>query len=242
MESTRTTRRNVLKVLVAMGIVAGRPGTVEAQPQAGADMTEAKLVENEKVRVFRHTAAPGQAVYGMAPSPHAPQLVVFFTDAKLKVAEAGKPPQQVEHKAGDWWWDSGAGHSAENAGAREVTVFRVEPKGRAATAVPTPERVQWKRTPVLAGGRILFENDMVRVVEHSARPRMGVCGEGMHTHPPHLTISLTGGRIKLMQPNKEPTIRNGEAGAVFWDDSGPHAIQNLGSRSSRALLIEIKAV
>ena len=242
MESTKTTRRNVLKMLAAMGIVAGRSASVEALPRAGTDLTDAKVVDNEKVRVLRHTAAPGQTVYGMAPSPHAPQLVVFFTDAKVKIADAEKAPQLVEYRAGHWWWDSGAGQSAENAGAREVTVFLVEPKGAVAAAVTAPERVQWKRTPVLAGGRILFENDMVRVVEHAARPRMGVCGEGMHTHPPHLTINLTGGRIKIMQPDKEPMIRNSEAGSLFWDDSGPHAIQNLGSRSHRALLIEIKTV
>jgi hypothetical protein len=27
---------------------------------------------------------------------------------------------------------------------------------------------------------------------------------------------------------------------VFWDPSGPHAIQNLGSRSMRSFLIEMK--
>jgi hypothetical protein len=45
-----------------------------------------------------------------------------------------------------------------------------------------------------------------------------------------------------MQPDKEPVIREVKAGAVFWDDSGPHAIQNLGSRSTRAFLIEIKTI
>jgi len=101
---------------------------------------------------------------------------------------------------------------------------------------------QDKNAAAAAGGKIVFENDKVRVIEHYARSRLGVCGASLHTHPPHLTINLTGGRIKIMQPDKEPMIRNSEAGSVFWDDSGPHAIQNLGSRSHRALLIEIKTV
>ena len=239
MKSIDTTRRDTLRMLAAMGIAAGRSGGVDALPQLGTDATNGKVVENEKVRVSRHTAAPGQPVYGMAPSPRTPQLVVFFTEANLRVAEAGKP-SQVEYKAGDCWWDSGAAPLAENAGAREVTVFLVEPKAAPANVMTASERVQWKRTSVLAGGRILFENDAVRVVEHAARPRLGVCGEGMHSHPPHLTISLTGGRVKIVQPDIAPVIRDVGAGTVFWDDSGPHAVQNLGSRSTRDLLIEIK--
>ena len=35
---------------------------------------------------------------------------------------------------------------------------------------------------------------------------MGVCGEGMHTHPDHVTIVLVGGRAKIVKPDKEPMI------------------------------------
>ena len=69
---------------------------------------------------------------------------------------------------------------------------------------------------------------------------MGVCGEGMHTHLDHLTIGLAPGRIRIMKPGQDPVIVEAKAGDVFWDPSGPHAIQNLGSRDTRAFLIEIK--
>jgi len=39
--------------------------------------------------------------------------------------------------------------------------------------------------------RVAFENDRVRVLEFVGRPGMGVCGEGMHSHPAHLTIVLS---------------------------------------------------
>jgi hypothetical protein len=30
-----------------------------------------------------------------------------------------------------------------------------------------------------------LENEKVRVIAHQSRPRMGVCGTGLHSHPPH---------------------------------------------------------
>ena len=242
MESTNGTRRDLLRMLTALGIVAGTPDLAMAAPQPGVAPTDDTVVDNEKVRVFRRTAGPGQDLYRAVPHPHAPQLMVLFTDAKLKVAETAKPLQRVDYKAGDWWWDSGTVVSVHNAGTRDMTAFLVEPKGSVTAAKAAPDRVQWKRTPVLAGGRILFENDMLRVVEHAAKPRMGVCGEGMHSHPPHLTIALTDARMRITLPDREPVIREGKAGHVFWDESGPHAIQNLGSRNTRAFLIEIKTI
>src|SRR3981081_366431 len=58
----------------------------------------------------------------------------------------------------------------------------------------------------LAGGKIVFENDKVRVISHLGRPRMGVCGIGLHSHPPHLTIALTDIRAKLTLPGQKPLI------------------------------------
>jgi len=40
--------------------------------------------------------------------------------------------------------------------------------------------------------RVVLDNDRVRVLEYRSRPGFGVCGEGMHSHPDHVTVSLTG--------------------------------------------------
>lgn len=79
------------------------------------------------------------------------------------------------------------------------------------------------------------------MIEHASRPRVGVCGDGMHSHLDHLTIVLTDGRVKVTKPGKEPVIRESKAGTAFWGPSGPHAILNVGSRNMRGLLIEIKS-
>ncbi len=92
----------------------------------------------------------------------------------------------------------------------------------------------------LAGGKIVFENDKVRVISHLARPRMGVCGPGLHSHPPHLTIALTDIKAKVTKAGKEPFIAVNKAGDVFWDNGGAHVVENIGSRDSKLYLVELK--
>lgn len=92
-----------------------------------------------------------------------------------------------------------------------------------------------------AGGKVVFENDKVRVISHLGRPRAGVCGTGLHTHPPHLTLFLTDVKAKVTLPGKEPFVDEQKAGAAFWDPGGPHVVENLGARDSKVYLVEIKA-
>jgi hypothetical protein len=93
----------------------------------------------------------------------------------------------------------------------------------------------------LAGGKIVFENDRLRVISHAARPRMGVCGTGLHSHPPHLTVFLTDAKARVTLAGKEPFLAENKAGDVFWDAGGPHQVENLGSRSTMVYLVELKA-
>ncbi|MEO6565596.1 MAG: hypothetical protein ABIO63_06135 [Casimicrobiaceae bacterium] len=91
-----------------------------------------------------------------------------------------------------------------------------------------------------AGGKVVFENDKVRVLSHLGRPRMGVCGTGLHSHPPHLTIALTDVKAKVSLQGKEPFVDEQKAGATFWDPGGPHVVENMGRRDSKVYLVELK--
>lgn len=93
----------------------------------------------------------------------------------------------------------------------------------------------------LAGGKVVFENEKVRVISHLGRPRMGVCGTGLHSHPPHLTIALTDVRAKVTLQGKEPFVAENKSGDAFWDAGGPHVVENLGSRDSKVYLVELKS-
>jgi hypothetical protein len=92
-----------------------------------------------------------------------------------------------------------------------------------------------------AGGKIVFENEKVRVISHLGRPRLGVCGIGLHSHPPHLTVVLTDVKAKLTLPGKDPQLVQNASGDVFWDPGGPHIVENVGSRDSKVYLVELKA-
>ncbi len=89
-----------------------------------------------------------------------------------------------------------------------------------------------------AGGKVILENEKVRVIEHLSKPRLGVCGVGLHSHPPHLTICLTDVRARITAPGKDPRIGENKAGDVFWDKGGSHVIENIGNRDSRLYLVE----
>jgi beta-alanine degradation protein BauB len=89
--------------------------------------------------------------------------------------------------------------------------------------------------------RVAFENDKVRVLEYNGRPGMGVCGTGMHSHPAHLTVLLSAGKVRVKTPDGKVEIHNDPIGAVFWSDAVTHEVENISGSNIRALLIELKA-
>ena len=89
--------------------------------------------------------------------------------------------------------------------------------------------------------RIAFENDKVRVLDFTGRPGMGICGEGMHSHPAHLTVVLSDWEGKSTTPGNAPIDRSRKAGDVFWSEAETHKVENTGKGRARVLIIELKA-
>ena len=90
--------------------------------------------------------------------------------------------------------------------------------------------------------RVAFENDKVRVLDYNGRPGMGVCGDGMHSHPPHLTVNLSNGKVRMKMPNGKVEVHSDiPVGAVFWSDGETHEVENIGGTNVRILLIELKS-
>ena len=70
------------------------------------------------------------------------------------------------------------------------------------------------------GYRVAFENNKLRVLDYNSRPGMGVCGSGWHSHPPHLTIVVSGGSVRIRTPDGKTVEQNGiPAGTVFWSEA-----------------------
>lgn len=88
--------------------------------------------------------------------------------------------------------------------------------------------------------RVAFENDKLRVLEFTGRPGMGICGEGMHSHPAHLTVVLSDWQARATTPDGTTRARERKLGDVFWSEAETHKVENTGKSSSRALIVELK--
>ena len=89
--------------------------------------------------------------------------------------------------------------------------------------------------------RVAFENDRVRVLDYNGRPGMGVCGEGMHSHPPHLAVILSNGKVRIKTPDGKVEVLNDvPIGSVVWKEAETHEVENIGGTNVRVLIIELK--
>ena len=88
--------------------------------------------------------------------------------------------------------------------------------------------------------KVVLENEYVRVLEYNSRPGMGVCGDGRHSHPAHLTVPLSAGKAKVMVDGKQ-IIAPATLGGVFWEPAVTHEVENISGHNMRALIVEVKA-
>ena len=88
--------------------------------------------------------------------------------------------------------------------------------------------------------RVVLENDRVRVLEFRGRPGMGICGESMHSHPPHLTIVLEDWKGQVTTADGKVFSRSKKAGDVFWSEAETHKVENMGNSTARVLHVELK--
>ena len=88
--------------------------------------------------------------------------------------------------------------------------------------------------------RVVVDNDRVRVLEFKSRPGFGVCGDGMHSHPDHVTVSLTGAKLKVTSDDGKVTFKDIPAGTVFFAPAETHSAEIIGGLGTRSYIIELK--
>jgi beta-alanine degradation protein BauB len=87
---------------------------------------------------------------------------------------------------------------------------------------------------------LVLENDRVRVLEFKSGPGLGVCGQGMHYHPAHVTVSLTGAKLKRTSAEGKVTFDEIEPGRVLFDEAQTHSAEVIGGFKTRTYIIELK--
>lgn len=89
--------------------------------------------------------------------------------------------------------------------------------------------------------KVVLDNDRLRVLEYVSRPGLAVCGSGMHSHPEHLTVVLTPGKVRIRTPDgKVTTTPETPPGLVFWSEAETHEVENVSGREMRSLIVELK--
>jgi len=88
--------------------------------------------------------------------------------------------------------------------------------------------------------KVVLENDKVRVLEFNSKPGMGMCGNGVHSHPAHLAVALTPAKVRVRLPDGTSIVAENKVGDVFWSEAETHETENISGRNVRALLIELK--
>ncbi len=86
----------------------------------------------------------------------------------------------------------------------------------------------------------MFENDRMRVLEYRSRPGLGVCGQGVHSHPAHLNIAMTPIKVKVTLPDGKVVPGENKAGDVFWEEATTHQVENIGGTDARLYMVELK--
>lgn len=114
--------------------------------------------------------------------------------------------------------------------------------GSLACPIDTPDaRAQDPAKVMPRAYRVAFENDKLRVLDFTGRPGMGICGEGMHSHPEHLTIVMADWQGAASTPGSPAKPRQRKFGDVFWSEAETHKVENTGKTNSRVLIVELKA-
>ncbi|MBS1486589.1 MAG: hypothetical protein JST43_03300 [Bacteroidetes bacterium] len=89
-------------------------------------------------------------------------------------------------------------------------------------------------------GKVILNNEKVKVTEFESQPNKDICGLGMHTHPAHLTILLTEATVTVTLPNGKTFTQKQPAGTTFWSEAETHTVINSGKGVAKAQIIEYK--
>ena len=85
---------------------------------------------------------------------------------------------------------------------------------------------------------MIFENDAIRVLEVSVKPRATV---PMHTNPENINYILAGGTLRLIDPQGSVVDVPLAERQVIAAPVGRHAVENIGQTEVRTLCIELKS-
>lgn len=103
--------------------------------------------------------------------------------------------------------------------------------GAAAALAQDPMKVQPEKH------KVVFEDENVRVLEVTFGP-----GETLkeHSHPDHVVYFLEGGKTRQTDKAGKVTEMENKKGGARWVAATTHTVENTGTSTARAVVVEIK--
>src|SRR6267154_6535179 len=89
-------------------------------------------------------------------------------------------------------------------------------------------------------GKVVLDNDDVKVYVFESTPGKDVCGAGKHSHPAHLTVLLTDASITITSPDGKVSTKKLKSGTTFWSPAETHMVVNSGAGGVKCQLVEVK--
>ncbi len=89
-------------------------------------------------------------------------------------------------------------------------------------------------------GKVIIDNENVKVTSLESNPGKDICGLGKHSHGAHLTVLLTDANITITTPDGKVTSQKAVAGTTFWSEPETHTVVNSGTNLVKAQIIEYK--
>lgn len=89
-------------------------------------------------------------------------------------------------------------------------------------------------------GKVILDNEKVKVTQFESQPGKDVCGLGNHSHDAHITVLLTDATVTVSLPNGKTATHKMPAGTTFWSEAETHTVINSGSSVSKAQIIEYR--
>ncbi len=85
--------------------------------------------------------------------------------------------------------------------------------------------------------RVLLDNAQVRVLEVTIRPGQSV---PMHSHPASVLYIVDGGKTRFTNGDGKTGERDAKPGEAFWYDPVVHSNQNIGTTTTKVVVVELK--
>jgi quercetin dioxygenase-like cupin family protein len=189
--------------------------------------------EDSQIRVLRFKEPPGTK---LPMHSHPAYVAVGLTNDIAQYTFPDGRTAEQKSKVGQAEFANAVSHASVNTGKTASEAIFVELKTKPAGVVLTGAGDMVKTNPTMC--KVEVDNEYVRITRVTV-PAHGMLA--MHSHPAaSMVVYLTGGHLKTTSSDGQVQDLNIAPGTVKVNPAGKHSNENLGDKTSEAVLVELK--